>query len=126
MASGELTFSFEQLPLLIENGFSAGLVDGVAQIAYHDDDWAIEAIALEGSRERDHAEWSVHYARTGDYRASRFELKPVYLDPTTPIFSAIYDRLENEWRASVQSAVNEARENDRNDAAYDYVRDTAA
>ncbi len=46
-----LTFQFEELPLVIDRGFEAGDIAGVAEISYHrDGEWTIGAIALDGAR----------------------------------------------------------------------------
>jgi hypothetical protein len=44
-----LSYSFEELGLLIENGIEAGLVSGSAEISFHDNgEWAVRAIYLDG------------------------------------------------------------------------------
>lgn len=85
------TFSFEELPLTILNGFSAGLVDGSAEISYNADaEWGIESISLDGFRKN---------------AKGTYDRKSVQLDEGTPLYLMIFDRLESEWRDKVQEAV---------------------
>jgi hypothetical protein len=52
-AAMDLVFQFEELPLLIEDSFHAGLVAGEANIAIRDDgEWFVEEIYLNGYRKK--------------------------------------------------------------------------
>jgi hypothetical protein len=111
-------YDFEELPLIIENGFEACDVTGTAEISYNrHGEWGIESISFEGAK-RNH--WTIaDYAaavESGD-RLSPYTRKPVALDATTPLHGIIYHRLENEWRDRVQDAVNEQIEADRDGEA---------
>jgi hypothetical protein len=128
MMINTFTFNFDDLPLVIENGFEACEVSGSAEIEYSlDGEWAVESIYFEDGRKR------IKYS-TDDYLAAAatgkfpptYERKSVVLDRGTPIHSIIHDRLENEWSDQVQEAVREQLASDREDAAdarADYRRD---
>lgn len=46
-----ISYTFEELPLLIEKDIEAGLVSGAAEINFHDDgEWSVGAIYLDGFR----------------------------------------------------------------------------
>lgn len=77
-----LTFTFEELPLIVENGFEAGLVSGEAEITYHDNgEWFVHEIYLQG------------YKSKGDSIAG-FERRMVEIDRDTELHLNILDRLE--------------------------------
>jgi hypothetical protein len=112
------TFNFDDLPLVIENGFEACEVSGSAEIEYsRDGEWSIASIYFEDGRKR------IKYS-TDDYLAAAatgkfspvYERKAVALDRGTPIYSIIYDRLDNEWCEQVQEAVRNQLASDREDA----------
>jgi hypothetical protein len=47
-----IEIEFQELPLLVSNGIEAGLVDGSAEIRFHDDgEWSVGAIYLEGFKD---------------------------------------------------------------------------
>lgn len=72
----EFLYEFEELPLIIDLGWEAGLLNGQATIAYHDDgEWFIHGIALDGFRERDR--------------------KPVDLENKSEAYRTICDRLSS-------------------------------
>ena len=123
--SRTLRYEFDELPLVIEAGFSAGLVSGEAEIAYYGDgEWSIRRIYLDGHRERSQAERAT--MQINGLQPSRHERKPVELDAGTYLFNTVYGRLESEWADAVQEAVNEARVADHASAAddaADYRRD---
>jgi hypothetical protein len=108
------SYSFEELPLLIERDIEAGLVAGCAEISYsRHGEWGIGEIALDGYREASEEEQSS--------RVGRFIRETVSLDAGTPIHGLIYHRLENEWRGRVEDAVNEQIAADLEAAADDYA-----
>ncbi len=113
-----LNFQFEELPLVIDRGFEAGDIAGVAEISYHrDGEWTIRAIALDGARRLQHAPHDmVAAARTGRALPA-FERRPVTLDEGDMLYLRIYHRLEHEWRDRVQSAVIEQLADDRESLA---------
>lgn len=96
-----LTYEFEELPLVLENGIQAGLVDGEAEIAYSRDVWdfTIKSIALTC--------WN---------GAGRMK-KCMPLDEGNPLYGIIYDRLENHYSENVQEAVRQQLIEDREEAA---------
>jgi len=112
------TFSFDDLPLVIENGFEACEVAGSAEISYsRDGEWCVEDIFFDGRRRLKHSiEQHMAAAAAGQFLKS-WEHKNVALDRGTPIHGIIHDRLENEWHDTVQDAVNYQLEQDREDAA---------
>ena len=80
------------MPLIIENGLSAGLVNGKAEIAYDplsDFRWEIEGIALEGYR-------------TDRGVPLRMDDPWVWLKGDDPLYAMIAHRLETEWANFVQ------------------------
>ena len=100
----ETEFSFEELPLIIQNGYEAGLVNGVAHLTFDSEGfWNIEAISLDGYRT----------APTDKDGKPLPNMKQTYLDQGTSIYLAIYDRLENEWSEKVGKHVYDAIGEDR-------------
>lgn len=115
-------FEFEDLPLVIEGGYEAGLVAGFAEVSYSRSDaydWTIVDIALDGHRASSLYE-AILEAEGGATASPR--RKPVYLDSTSPIHGMIYHRLENEWQKKVQRAVDDQIAEDR-EAESDNVAD---
>lgn len=103
--SRQLMFRFEELPLLIEGGFSAGLVNGQALINFWDDGlFGVAEIYLDGHKNKLQVEIDAERA-AGVEHPRRWHEKPVSLDRGTHLFSAIHDRLENEWRGYVLDAI---------------------
>jgi hypothetical protein len=110
--SRQLTYAFQELPLVIANGFQAGLVNGQAIITYWlDGQWGVTEIYLDGHRDRTERERDADRAK-GLKLIPRFENKAVALDGD-PLFTIIWSRLEDEWRGFVQAAVNNAIEQER-------------
>ncbi|HEX7893596.1 MAG TPA: hypothetical protein VF447_05335 [Terriglobales bacterium] len=100
-----LSYTFEELPLVIAGGIPAGLINGQAEITYsRDGDWAVSSITLEGFGER------VNGVRQWPQ-----------VSAPAPIVTIVCDRLNNEWHSKVQDAVNEAISEDRQCAADDYA-----
>jgi hypothetical protein len=109
-------YEFEELPLVIENGFEAGLITGEAEISYsRDGEWGIEGISFDGYKRTPADVWAAEL-RNGRQPANYIR-KPVTLDATSPLHGIIYHRLENEWSGKVQEAVQEQIEEDRQCAA---------
>jgi hypothetical protein len=113
--SREFSYSFNDLPLLVTGGFDAGLVNGSALVSYWPNgEWSLSQIYLDGWRRR--SDRDIDNDVAAGKRWQPFEQKPVLLDRGTDLHRMIWDRLENEWRAKVQDAVNEQIERDREDA----------
>ena len=117
--TGEIKFTFEELPLIVDLGFEAGLVNGTAAIKYHDDgEWFIDEIALEGHRERSIAERA--NLAINDVLGPRFEIKPVIIDRAERpwLYLAIHDQLENgRFKDQIEKHIDEDRAACREDAA---------
>lgn len=120
MMGRTLQFRFEELPLVIDDGFEAGEVSGTAEIAYHGDgEWCVRAIALDGARRLPAAPTPVSTA-TG-----RFLRRSVALDDGDPLFLRILDRLEQGWAGRVGEAVASALTEERaarDDGRHDHRR----
>ena len=99
------TYEFEELPLVVECGFDAGLISGSALISVHElDDWYIKKVFLDGFRKK--------------HNASGFDRKPIEVDYKSWIFLAICDQLDGgKFKQYVEDAI--AKE-------YDGLRDQAA
>ena len=98
----ELQFEISDLPLVIENGIEAGLIEGLAVVSYDQHgDWGIKSIYMYGYKKNDRAAY------------------PVKLDSGTFLESLIRFRLEHDWRQKVQDEINAAVENDRESDADD-------
>ena len=88
-----LEYEFDELPLLIDLGFEAGLVNGSADISYHPDgEWGIRKIYLDG----------FSTIKNGGV----FKSKPVEVEQG-PLYEMIAGRLLGEWHEYVQDKVNE-------------------
>jgi|SRR3569623_1730715 len=88
-----LEYEFDALPLLIDLGFEAGLVNGSADISYHPDgEWGIRKIYLDG----------FSTIKNGGV----FKSKPVEVEQG-PLYEMIAGRLLGEWHEYVQDKVNE-------------------
>ena|SRR3990167_2342636 len=91
-----LTYDFEELPLIIENGFHAGLVSGSAEISfYNDGEWHVRTIYLGGYKK----------LPSGQYERRKIEIDNSYAS----IRLAIWSELTNgNFKDSVSDAVQEA------------------
>ena len=116
----ELEIQFDELPLIVENGFAAGLVDGFATITYHTDgEWSVCNIALDGAK---------FNPRSNDFRRPLFERKPVWLckDSHPWLYSTIIDRLENSpYCESIADSISDALAMERDDARAQLGKDRA-
>jgi len=90
-----LTYEYNDLPLAIENGISAGFINGQAEIVYSwDGAWVVSKISLEGFGERD---------KDGKRQWPQ-------VSAPAPIVTIVCNRLYNEWFERVQNRVNETIE----------------
>jgi hypothetical protein len=89
------TFEFEELPIVVEGGFEAGLVNGSALISIHNyDEWYIRQVFLDGSRKKQ--------------AAVGFDRKPIEIDRNSWLFLSICDQLESgRFKQYVDDAVVE-------------------
>ncbi len=93
--SNQFAFAFEELPLVVDLGFEAGLVNGEATISYDDDgEWTVRSISLDGYRRRTAREMNDD-AISGNTIYS-YEQKPVEIDRASYgwLHDAISERLE--------------------------------
>ena len=108
MTGRTLEFRFEELPLVIDDGFEAGEVSGTAEISYHaDGEWCVRTIALDGAR---------RLAAASDSPTDpprRFLRRSIGLDDGDPLFLRILDRLEHAWADRVLEAVSTALSRER-------------
>lgn len=111
--SRQLSYTFEELPLIIDLGFEAGLVNGSALIDYWPDgQWGISQVYLDGARRKPTAVvLGAMFKKIPNFKC--WDERDVLLDRSSPINLMIHDRLENEWRSKVQEAVREALEEER-------------
>jgi hypothetical protein len=110
--SRQLTFTFEELPLLITGGFLAGLVNGQALINFWEDgQFGVVEIYLDGCRRKSPDELAREF-KPGEMPKQWVD-KPIALDRGTPLHTMIWDRLESEWRPYVLDAINNALEQER-------------
>lgn len=114
--SGEITIEFEELPLVVDLGFHAGLVNGTATIRYHDDgQWFLQGVTLDGSRALSTDEKTAAEKRLG-YVVRPYVEKPVTIDRESYqwLFDAISEQLERgTYQGHVEDAVQKALEDDR-------------
>ena len=101
-------FKFEELPLIIDLGYEAGLVNGSAEIEFWPDhSWGVRSISLDGHKTN---RWTLKQHRDAEKEGRLlpcFDRKPVELDANTSLYLTILDRLEHHLRDSVQDEVNE-------------------
>ena len=119
--SGELKFNFEELPIIVDLGFEAGLVNGTATIGYEDGgEYFVREIALDGHRRRSIAERAESQAKGRAF--PMFERKSVIVDRASYswLYVAICDQLENgRFKNHVVDAIEADRAASRHDAADD-------
>ena len=102
MTGRTLQFRFEELPLVVDDGFEAAEVSGAAEIGYHGDgEWCVRAIALDGARRLPPP---TPAAMPGP-PPPRFARRLVALDDGDPLFLRILDRLEHALADRVAEAV---------------------
>ena len=115
--SGELEFTFEELPIIVDLGFEAGLVNGTATIRYHSDgEWSVREIALDGFRSRPMAERQA--LAINGVPAAPYVTKPVIVDRAAHawLYLAIHEQLENgRFKILVERAIHDALEADRDE-----------
>lgn len=107
---------FDDLPLVIENGFEGLEVSGSAEISYtRDGEWSVEEIFCDCRRRIHHSIDAIMAAAAAGVFLKHSESKSVPLDRGTPLFTIINDRLESGF-SDVQEAVREQLASDYEDA----------
>lgn len=106
-----LEYEFCEMPLIIDLGFEAGLVNGSADISYRPDgEWGIRKIYLDGS--------------STIKNGGEFKRKPVEVEQG-PLYDIIAGRLYGEWHDRVQEKVNQQIASDCSVAhAWDHRHDS--
>jgi hypothetical protein len=99
------TYLFEELPLVVSNGYSACEVSGFAEITYDTRGaWSVGRIGFEAFRPTSAVETTA--TRPGRPQP-RYQRIPLWLDAGDPIQLMIYHRLEHDWCARVQRQVED-------------------
>lgn len=120
------TYSFDELPTVIVDGFEAGLVAGEAEVSYNrEGEWSIASISLDGSRKAHYTleQRVAHELAQGRLHENlrrplpSYDRKSIVLDAGSPLYSMISDTLEGSWAGSVQDAVAQDMFERRADAA---------
>ena len=102
------TYTIDDLPLIVRDGFDAAMICGEAEISYsHEDDFEIGDVAVEGWRRRENSILS--------------DRKAVPLASDEPLAIWIRHRLENECRQWVLNAIDDDIRERR-----EYAEETAA
>lgn len=111
LTTRQVQFVFEELPLIVADGFSAGLVNGYALIGWdRDGAWHVDGIALDGHRKATSEELATRIGK------GMWIEKPVPLNiaETQWLYCAILDQLESvRFNSSITDAVAKARGEDR-------------
>lgn len=115
MASTTLIFTFQELPLTIDKGFEAGLVNGQAEITYNSDVWSfcVSGLWLDGYKEVEYTEEQKMVAKLIDKDLPLFETKLVNVDAGSWLDTTICGRLYAEWSHKVHEAIREQLAEDR-------------
>lgn len=109
-----LNFTFEELPLVLHDGYEAGLINGSAELLYsHDGSWCVRHVALDGHRLATYSEEEKFLARIKGKTLPRFRCTDVALESINPLYAMISRCLEGRWASRVQDAVREQIESDR-------------
>jgi hypothetical protein len=117
----EFRFTFEELPLVIDLGFSAGLVTGSAQITYWREDgytqWTVGRIYLEGHRkatEQERAAGSKMFITRDVEVAWDREADPEGKTFESQLYLTIFGQLDGDasWRDVIEDQVNRRLESE--------------
>lgn len=92
-----LSYEFEELPLIVDDGYRAGLVNGRADITFFEDgEWHIDSIYLDGNKP---LYFDGKYVRTAE---KTVEIE----DQKSWLYLTIWDRLQSRpYRESIQDQV---------------------
>lgn len=109
-----LSYRFDELPLLVIDGFEAGQIAGEAEILFDNEGWSIGEITLDGYRQKPTDEWRDECALaqlTGKPKPSLMERRQVALDSASALYAKIITTLFDlkPWSDSITDEVKEAR-----------------
>jgi hypothetical protein len=94
--SRQLTYDFDDLPLIVNGNLQAGLVNGSALLNYWPDgDWGISEIYLDG------------------YLAATNARQSYQLERGVPLYDMVFNQLLNYRRHTIQDAVHHAIDDER-------------
>lgn len=113
--SRSFIFQFEELALLIDLGFKAGLVSGRAEISYTSNvyDYTITGLWLDGFKEAERTEEEKLLARLKGKPLSPYVEKLVPVESGSWLDTTICSRLYEEWCHEVQEAIRDQLEDGR-------------
>ena len=99
------TYLFEELPLVVSNGYSACEVSGFAESTYDTRGaWSVGRIGFEAFKPPLTVETP---ATRSDRPPPGFQRTPLWLDAGDPIQLMIYHRLEHDWCTRIQRQVDD-------------------
>lgn len=99
------TYLFEELPLVVSNGYSACEISGFAEITYDTRGaWSVGRIGFEAVKPPPAVETA---ATVPDRRQPGFQRISLWLETGDPIQLMIYHRLEHDWCARIQRQVDD-------------------
>lgn len=118
-----MNYTFEEMPLLQKDGYSAFEISGEATIEYRSPvDFEIVEIFAEGYRKTRHSAAELNEAIKAGRRLSLWETGPhIALDPASPLYKLILSALNGHWSDKVQDAVEEQIREDREREVDDYA-----
>ena len=119
----EMTYTFEEMPLLQKDGYSAFEISGEATIEYRSaTDFEVVEIFSEGYRKTRHSAAELNEAIKAGRRLPLWETGPrIALDPASPLYKLILSALNGHWSDKVQDAVEDQIREDREHEADDYA-----
>jgi|ERR1700677_2899302 len=127
----EIEYDFEELALVVEGGFDAGLISGTATIKYQPDgEWSVREIALDGYRRRSQEARAEIAASQGKpvYVIGMFDNKkiPLCRDSHPWLYATIIDRLESApWCDHIADDIALARSDARDEYRAQFGKDRA-
>lgn len=119
----EMTYTFEEMPLLQKDGYSAFEISGEATIEYRSPvDFQIAEIFSEAYRKARHSTAELNEAIRSGRSLPHWEKGPrIALDPASPLYKLILSALNGHWSDKVQDAVEDQIREDREREADDYA-----
>lgn len=118
-----MNYTFEEMPLLQKDGFSAFEISGEATIEYRSPvDFEVVEIFSEGFRRTRHSQAELNEAIRKGVSLPLWETGPrIALDPSSPLFKLIKSALNGHWSDKVQDAVEDQIREDREHEADEYA-----